>query len=90
MRENPETVKQIAGEVISDVSSLLNALKIVVLAPVSYLEMLDVIANYGLLPNDALIAATCRHYGVKKIVTFDRDFERVDFLDVVDLENDSN
>jgi len=43
LREHPDTVKQIASEVILDVSSLLNALKIVVLAPVSYSEMFDVI-----------------------------------------------
>jgi len=85
LRENPDTVKQIASEVIPDVSSLLNALKIVVLAPASYLEMLDVVANYGLLPNDTLIAATCKHYGIRRLVTFDRDFERVDFLDVLNL-----
>ncbi len=41
--------------------------------------------QYGLLPNDALIAATCRHYGIKKIATFDEDFERVDFLETVRL-----
>lgn len=39
--------------------------------------------KYGLLPNDALIAATCKHYGIKKIATFDQDFERVDFLEVI-------
>ena len=37
-------------------------------------------------PNDALIAATCKHYGTKKIATFDPDFKRVDFLEVVELE----
>jgi len=41
--------------------------------------------KYGLLPNDALIAATCKHYGIKKIATFDQDFERVDFLEVIAL-----
>ena len=87
LRENPDTVKQIAGEIISDVSSLLNALKIVVLAPASYSEMFDVVKNYGLLPNDALIVATCRYYGIKKIATFDEDFKRVDFLEVVELED---
>ena len=40
---------------------------------------------YDLLPNDALIAATCRHYGIKKIATFDEDFERVDFLEIVQI-----
>ena len=39
--------------------------------------------KYKLLPNDALIAATCKHYGLNKIATFDPDFERVDFLEVI-------
>ena len=38
--------------------------------------------KYGLLPNDALIAATCKQYGIAKIATFDSDFERIDFLEV--------
>ncbi|MGB7531849.1 MAG: PIN domain-containing protein [Halobacteriota archaeon] len=42
--------------------------------------------KYGLLPNDALIAATCKQYGIAKIATFDADFERVDFLEVVTPE----
>ena len=41
--------------------------------------------KYRLLPNDALIAATCKYYGIKKIATFDEDFRRVDFLEVVEL-----
>ena len=39
-----------------------------------------------LLPNDALIAATCKHHGITKIATFDSDFKRVDFLEVIELE----
>ena len=42
--------------------------------------------QYNLLPNDALIAATCKYYGIKKIATFDEDFKRVDFLEVIDLK----
>jgi len=42
-----------------------------------------IIEKYGLFPNDALIAATCKHHGIKNIATFDSDFERGDFLDVV-------
>mgnify|MGYP000465731822 CR=1 FL=1 len=45
----------------------------------------SIMEKYNLLPNDALIAATCKHYGIKKIATFDRDFKRVDFLDVVEV-----
>ncbi|WP_230972195.1 PIN domain-containing protein [Archaeoglobus neptunius] len=45
-----------------------------------------IIEKYKLLPNDALIAATCKHYGIKKIATFDEDFKRVDFLEVIESE----
>jgi len=46
-------------------------------------EILSIARKYSLLPNDALIAATCRHYGIRRIATFDEDFKRVDFLDVL-------
>ncbi|AJC71622.1 ribonuclease VapC6 [Thermococcus guaymasensis DSM 11113] len=36
--------------------------------------------DYGLLPNDSLIAATCKEHGIELIMTFDSDFERVPFL----------
>ncbi|WP_457590319.1 type II toxin-antitoxin system VapC family toxin [Geoglobus sp.] len=46
-------------------------------------EIWKIMCEYKLLPNDALIASTCRHYGIKKIATFDEDFKRVDFLEIV-------
>jgi predicted nucleic acid-binding protein len=49
-------------------------------------EFLLVMNAYKLLPNDALITATCKHHGIRKIATFDPDFKRVDFLEVVELE----
>jgi len=42
--------------------------------------------KYGLLPNDALIAATCKHHGISKIAAFDPDFKRVDFLEIITQE----
>jgi len=42
----------------------------------------EITKKYGLLPNDALIAATCKHYGIRDIATFDKDFERVEFLNI--------
>ncbi len=45
--------------------------------------MIDVIARYGLLPADAAIAATCKEKCITKIATFDSDFKRVDFLEVI-------
>jgi len=48
-------------------------------------EVWELMKNYNLLPNDALIATTCKYYGIKKIATFDEDFKRVKFLDVVEV-----
>jgi len=41
--------------------------------------------KYGLLPNDALIAATCKFYNINKIATFDEGFKKVDFLEIVEI-----
>jgi len=43
----------------------------------------EMIRGYGFLPNDAIIVATCKYYGIGKIATFDDDFKRVDFLEIV-------
>ena len=47
--------------------------------------MWNMVEKYGLLPNDALIVATCKYYGIKKIATLDEDFKRVKFLKLVKL-----
>ncbi|HIP75246.1 MAG TPA: PIN domain-containing protein [Thermococcus paralvinellae] len=46
-------------------------------------EWMEVMKKYKLLPNDALIAVTCKHHGIKNIATFDGDFKRIDFLKVI-------
>lgn len=46
-------------------------------------DLLGMVSSYGLLPNDASIALTCRIEGIKRIATFDSDFQRVDFLEVL-------
>ena len=46
----------------------------------------EIIKEYHLLPNDALIAATCKHHGIDKIATFDSDFKRLDFLEIITPE----
>ena len=44
--------------------------------------LIEYIAEYKLLPNDALIAVTCKAYDIKNIATFDEDFNRVPWLRV--------
>lgn len=36
----------------------------------------EFVKKYGLLPNDALILATCKFYGIKYLISFDSDFEK--------------
>ncbi|OGM11064.1 twitching motility protein PilT [Candidatus Woesebacteria bacterium RBG_16_34_12] len=38
-----------------------------------------------LMPNDAVIAATCKFYDIKNLATFDADFKRVDYLEIVKI-----
>ena len=66
------------------VFELFNALNLIILPDYQELSLvLEIMQKYHLLPNDALIAATCKYYGINKIATFDEDFEKVDFLETV-------
>jgi len=46
-------------------------------------EAIRIGERYGLLPNDSLIAATCKHYGITTLATFDEDFKKIPWLKVV-------
>ncbi|MEB3779049.1 MAG: PIN domain-containing protein [Desulfurococcales archaeon] len=39
--------------------------------------------KYRLLPGDAIIALTCKHYSINTIRTFDEDFKRIPWLKVL-------
>ena len=45
-------------------------------------ELLETMKKYKLTPSDAIIALTCKHYGIGAILTFDEDFKRVPWLKV--------
>lgn len=64
---------------------LFEALKIVSADSNIILRSVELSWKYKLLPNDALIAAACEHYDLKKIATLDGDFKRVDFLEIIEL-----
>ena len=78
-------LKENNRHIVRIVSDVLDNLEIEVLECTSVSLFFEILKKYDLLPNDALIAATCRHYGIKKIATFDEDFERVDFLEIVEI-----
>ena len=39
------------------------------------LSAIDIMKKFNLLPNDALILATCKHFGIKYLASFDSDFD---------------
>ena len=84
LKKMPDSVREICSE-IGNIKAFLDLAKSLPLS--AEIEDLaeEMIQKYGLLPNDALIAATCKHYGIKKIATFDDDFKRVDFLEIVEI-----
>ncbi|WP_148679244.1 PIN domain-containing protein [Aeropyrum pernix] len=46
-------------------------------------EFTKTLLNYKLLPNDAQIALTCKHYEIDTILTFNEDFKIVPWLKVI-------
>ena len=70
-------------EVVDLIMGLINDLHIKILEDYYDLkEYIQVMTTYRLLPNDAQIALTCRHYSIDIILTFDEDFKRVPWLKV--------
>jgi len=62
-----------ADEFISHLNDLFSGL--VIVPDSTNLSRIEEIARtHTLLPNDALIVATCREHAIPKIATFDRDF----------------
>ncbi|MBC7114864.1 MAG: PIN domain-containing protein [Archaeoglobi archaeon] len=70
-------------DMVEKLRKLLEGLEIEVIEHLPLEEFFEVLREYPLLPNDALIAATCRYYGIRRIATFDEDFKRVDFLEII-------
>ncbi len=70
-------------DTINDIEELINRLDILVLEDKGSLEeLLKTMKNHSLLPGDALIAITAKHYSIDTILTFDEDFKRVPWLKV--------
>ena len=50
--------------------------------PNTFLNSIEISKRYSLLARDAYIASFAEDYSIENIATFDKDFERVDFLKV--------
>ena len=72
------------SDTINDVEELINRLGILVLEDKGSLkELVETMRRYNLLPGDALIAITAKHYGVDTILTFNEDFKRIPWLKII-------
>lgn len=71
-------------EVIETIKELIKRLNIRLVASI-YIEeeLYKTLTEFRLLPSDAIIALTCKHYGINTIATFDEDFKRVPWLKVI-------
>jgi len=70
-------------KVITLIDSILKDLDIEIISDYfNHQEYIKALLNYKLLPNDAQIALTCKHYEIDTILTFDEDFRRVPWLKV--------
>lgn len=83
LRDNPKTYTDIF-EYLNFLLELAEGGVLRIISPNNNImkHALELQKKYSLLPNDALISATCKFYGIKKIATFDKDFSKVDFLEV--------
>ena len=71
-------------EPMESVHQLLEELGVRILEDYQSVEDLrEAITKYRLLPTDAQIAVTCKHYGIETIATLNGDFERVPWLKVI-------
>ncbi len=70
--------------IVDGIRRLLEDLEVEVLVEhVEYRDIMEYASRLKLLPSDAIIALTCKHYGINTILTFDEDFKRVPWLKVV-------
>ncbi len=71
-------------EVLDTINSFLKDLDVEIIGDhYEHTEYLKLLREYKLLPNDAQIALTCKHYAIGTILTFDEDFKRVPWLKVI-------
>ena len=74
-----------AKESLDKFVSLLGELYVRVIADIEAQpsQIVEAIDKYRLAPRDAIIALTCKHYGINTILTFDEDFKRIPWLEVI-------
>ena len=70
--------------IVNGIRMLLEDLEVEVLTEnVEYQDVIETASQLKLLPSDTIIALTCKHNDIGTIITFDEDFKRVPWIEVV-------
>ncbi len=83
LKESPETVKSILKTMDYQLQFVKEYFTELEVNDEIKEQAIKITRDYGLLPNDSLIVATCKHYSINTILTFDKDFKRVPWLKVI-------
>ncbi|HHI00587.1 MAG TPA: PIN domain-containing protein [Thermococcus litoralis] len=75
LKKNKASVKETAEEFLKSLFPMLSIPNFLEITSEITLLSTEISRKYGLLPNDALILATCKFYGIKYLISFDSDFE---------------
>lgn len=84
IKENPETIKSLKRtfKAIDEIFSY-QGIKILEINKETVFETIKIAKENGLLFHDALIASTCKLNNIKNILTNDKDFERIESLNII-------
>ena len=81
IRTNPKAISEL--ETTWEEMKLIEESNIIVLKNISvFPEFMHISRKYNLMATDAFHVTVMKKSGIKNIVTFDKDFERVDFIRV--------
>ena len=71
-------------EIVKGITGLLDELGVEVLHDKQDVnELVETAILYRLLPSDAQVAITCKHYNINTIATLDKDFKRIPWLKTI-------
>ncbi|QYZ78659.1 PIN domain-containing protein [Methanofollis formosanus] len=87
IKTNPDIITEIKTE-LQKVEKLIDIAQTIPLTHSEEQKARELMREYGLLPNDALIAATCLQHAIPEIATFDNDFKRCPFLTISRLTSE--
>ena len=70
LRKKPELI---SSADLTPILEIFDILQILPIDPIKERDVVEIITKYGLLPNDALVLATCKNHSIKYLISIDRE-----------------